>query len=158
MGTTTLRGYNSRGYFGIGVHCPKTESNVGTLWRSAYQLGASFVFTIEKRYKQQASDTLKTWKHIPLFHYDTFEDFYTHMPHDCQLIGIETGYTLITSFTHREREILLLGAEDHGLPNHIMWRCHALVTLPSINTDSYNVAVAGSLAMFHRYLTKAQGE
>jgi len=28
-------------YFGIGIYQGKTESNVGTLWRSAYQLGAA---------------------------------------------------------------------------------------------------------------------
>lgn len=33
-------------YFAIGIYHPKTEMNMGTLWRSAYQLGASYIFTI----------------------------------------------------------------------------------------------------------------
>ena len=34
------------GYFGIGVYRLKTEANHGTLWRSAFQFGADFIFTI----------------------------------------------------------------------------------------------------------------
>ena len=33
------------GYFGIGVYNSKSADNVGTLWRSAFMLGASFVYT-----------------------------------------------------------------------------------------------------------------
>ena len=32
-----------RGYFGIGIMNPKTEMNVGSLWRSANILGATSV-------------------------------------------------------------------------------------------------------------------
>ena len=31
---------NKRGYFGIGIFHGKTETNIGTLWRSAAILGA----------------------------------------------------------------------------------------------------------------------
>jgi tRNA(Leu) C34 or U34 (ribose-2'-O)-methylase TrmL len=44
-------------YFEIGIYHPKTRNNVGTLWRSAYQLGASGLFTIGRRYERQSSDT-----------------------------------------------------------------------------------------------------
>ena len=27
---------HGRGYFGIGIHCPKVTNNIGTLWRSSY--------------------------------------------------------------------------------------------------------------------------
>jgi tRNA G18 (ribose-2'-O)-methylase SpoU len=78
-----------RGYFGIGIEHSKNEINIGTLWRSANIFGAKFIFTIGKRYKQQSSDTMKTTRHIPLYHYVDFEDFYDHMPKDCKLVGIE---------------------------------------------------------------------
>ena len=60
------------GYYVIGIYHTKTECNVGTLYRSAYQLGAAFVFTIGRRYKKQASDTYNTTLHIPLYHYESF--------------------------------------------------------------------------------------
>ena len=53
-----------RGYFGIGIQNAKTDENIGTLWRSAFIMGASFIFTIGKRYKKQATDTPKSWKNI----------------------------------------------------------------------------------------------
>ena len=37
---------NDPGFFGIGVYRLKTEANHGTLWRSAFQFGADFIFTI----------------------------------------------------------------------------------------------------------------
>ena len=39
----------NKGYFGIGIINPKSKTNVGSLWRSANILGASFIFTIGKR-------------------------------------------------------------------------------------------------------------
>ena len=39
-----------KGFFGIGIVAGKTAGNIGTLWRSAYQLGASFTFTIGARH------------------------------------------------------------------------------------------------------------
>lgn len=45
-----------RGYFEIGIYNNKTPSNLGTLWRSAYQLGAAGIFVIGQRYPKQASD------------------------------------------------------------------------------------------------------
>lgn len=39
----------TEGYFGIGILQGKTEGNQGTIWRSAFQFGAAFVFTIGAR-------------------------------------------------------------------------------------------------------------
>lgn len=89
----------SRGYFEIGIYMNKTPYNLGTLWRSAYQLGAAGIFTIGHRYKTQASDTLKTYRHVPLRQYENFDQFLAARPHDCPLIGIEFGgkkYYVIT--------------------------------------------------------------
>jgi len=144
----------NRGYFGIGVYHPKTEHNIGTLWRSAYQLGAAYVFTINGRYRRQASDTLKTWRHIPLFYYESFENFQSTRPYDCLLVGIEMDGENIVEYSHPERAIYLLGAEDHGLPPSISNMCNQIISLPSIRTNSFNVAIAGSLVMFDR-LTKS---
>jgi len=139
-----------RGFFGIGIQNTKTELNVGTLWRSASIMGASFIFTIGRRYKRQSSDTMESWKHIPLYHYESFEDFYPSIPYDCQLIGVELDERSIpvSDFKHPERCIYLLGAEDNGLTKEAMTRCHKLVQLPG--DYCMNVAVAGSIVMYDR--------
>lgn len=40
------------GFFGIGILNNVDELNIGTLWRSAYILGASFIFTVDRKYKK----------------------------------------------------------------------------------------------------------
>lgn len=139
-----------RGYFGIGIENTKTEMNIGTLWRSAHIMGASFIFTIGKRYKKQPSDTMKTWRSIPLYHYLTFDEFYKALPFDCRLIGVELDKdsVKVQNFVHPERCIYLLGAEDHGLTKIALEKCHELVQLPG--EYCMNVAVAGSIIMYDR--------
>lgn len=139
-----------RGFFAIGIYHTKTEVNVGTLWRSASIFGATFIFTIGKRYKKQSSDTMKSWKHIPLFHYETFEEFYRSLPHDCRLTGIELDNRAIDlkNYSHPERCVYLLGAEDHGLNELTIQKCHDLIKLPG--EFSMNVSVAGSIVMYDR--------
>lgn len=138
------------GYFEIGIFSPKTEMNIGTLWRSAYQLGASGIFTIGRRYKQQASDTTKAFRHIPLRNYESFEEFYSHIPYDAMLVGVEMGGKALSCFAHPKQAVYLLGAEDYGLPKEVIAKCRLVVSIESVNTLSYNVAVAGSLVMYHR--------
>jgi len=144
----------ARGYFGIGVMNSKKEVNIGTLMRSAYQMGAAFVFTIGRRYKPASSDTVHAWKHIPVYHYIEWQDFVDHAPHDCPIVAIEMGGHDIFNFYHPERCIYLLGAEDYGLSSAIMERCYCVVSLPAVRTASYNVAVAGSLIMFDRLIKR----
>jgi len=138
------------GYCGIGILQHKRDYNIGTLWRSAYILGASYIFTIGKSYKKQTSDVLKTWARIPLFHYDTFEEFKSQLPYDCQLVGIELDErsTPLHEFVHPKRAVYLLGAEDNGLPPKARDACHHLVQLPG--SFSLNVAVTGSIVLNDR--------
>lgn len=142
-----------RGYFEIGIYHTKTISNIGTLWRSAYQLGASGIFTIGQRYPHQASDTLKTYRHVPMREFLTFEDFIKARPKDAKLVGIEMGGDPLSKCNHPQQAIYLLGAEDNGLPDNIIKQCDMLVSIESLRTESYNVSIAGSLVMYQRYLT-----
>lgn len=137
-----------RGFFEIGIYSPKTVINVGTLWRSAYQLGAQGIFTIGARYQYQSSDTTKAFRHIPLRQYDTIAQLI--IPHRTELIAIEQGGIPLSEFKHPERVIYLLGAEDSGLPEEILSQCNSIITLESIRTNSYNVAIAGTVVMYHR--------
>ena len=147
-----------RGFFGIGIQHTKTEQNIGTLWRSASIMGASFIFTIGKRYKKQASDTMQSWRHIPLYNYETFDEFYKAMPYDCQLVGIELDDKSepIETFKHPERCIYLLGAEDNGLTKEAIDKCHKIVQLAG--DYCMNVPVAGSIMMYDKILKRGGKE
>lgn len=139
-----------RGFFEIGIYRGKTPANVGTLWRSAYQMGAAGIFTVGKRYPKQATDTVHAYRHIPCREFEDFESLLYGLPYDCPLVAVEMGGRPLQSFKHPERAVYLLGAEDHGIPQELLKRCHHVVSLPAVRTASYNVAVAGSLVMYDR--------
>jgi len=69
-----------KGYFGIGCLNMKRSMNYGTLFRTAQIFEADFIFLIGTRMKTQATDTMKSWRHIPTFVYIDFKDFNTDYP------------------------------------------------------------------------------
>lgn len=140
----------TRGFCGVGIYHGKTVANLGTLWRTAHIMGADFLFTIGDRYRKQASDTTKAWRSLPLWQFDTFEQFHAQAPHDAQLVGVELDDRagMLGDFIHPPRAIYLLGAEDHGLPPNVIEKCARLVRLPG--EMSMNVAVAGSIVLYDR--------
>lgn len=140
-----------KGFFAIGIHNAKNETNVGTLWRTANLFGAAFIFTVGRRYRKQASDTMKTPRDIPLFHFADVDALHAHLPHACRLIGVELTDTAKPSHLHGHAEqcCYLLGSEDNGLPAYALDRCHAVIKLPG--TRSMNVAVAGGLVLYDRW-------
>lgn len=147
---------NKRGYFGIGIFHPKFEVNQGTLWRSAFAFGASFAFTVGRRFTRQASDTSNSYRHVPTYNYHDIDDLVNHLPHSCPLVGVELheDATPLDSFLHPERCCYLLGAEDHGLPPAVVERCHSLAVVPGLRL-CLNVATAGSIVMYDRMIQKA---
>lgn len=140
-----------RGYFGIGIEAGKTPENLGTLWRSAHALGAAFIFTIGARYPRQPTDTTKAWRHIPLYEYREAVQFCAAVPRECEIVGIDCGQgnpRPLPTFTHPERAIYVLGAEDRGLSPAMLTVVHRLVEIPT--AYCLNVATAGALVMYDR--------
>ena len=143
------------GYFGIGCIGMKTSENYGTLFRTAQIMNADFIFLIGARFKKQASDTMKSWRHLPLFEYKDFKDFNDHRPYDCKLIGIELDEKSIpiAEYKHPKQACYLLGAEDFGLTKEAINACQDLIVLPG--ERSMNVSVAGSIVLYDRVNKKA---
>lgn len=140
----------TRGYCGIGIVGTKSGLNVGTLWRSAAILGASFIYTAGRRYPQQASDTIKAWRHVPMFQYRDGEELLDNLPYSCEPVAVEItpSSTPIERFVHPERACYILGAEDTGLPDYLIQACTRVVQLPG--EFCLNVAVAGSIVLYDR--------
>lgn len=144
-------------YFEIGIYHPKTADNLGTLWRSAYQLGAAGIFTIGRPYRRQATDTANAQYQIPLRHYLTLEEFLKARPVGAVIVGVEMGGEPLAEFRHPACAVYLLGSEDSGLGPTARACCNRIVSIESSRTPSYNVAVAGSIVMYHRLITAAVG-
>jgi len=114
--------YEQQGFYGIGlVNCVKGV-NVGTLWRSAYILGASFIFTVGKPYKREAGDVTLTWQKIPLYHYASVDALKDHLPFDTRLVGVELSPEAhpLSLYDHPQRAVYLLGNEQVGLPPDLL--------------------------------------
>ena len=77
-----------------------------------------------------------------------------HIPYEAQIIGIEKDGWPLEKFTHPERAIYLLGAEDYGLPKEIIDRCQKTINVLTPKDISLNVATAGSIVMYDRNLKK----
>ena len=148
----------SAGYFGVGVVRPKHEANVGTLWRSAWQLGAGFIFTVGTRFKYEASDTTQAHKQIPLFKHADWESFARSSPHGAVWVAVEmgSGSVPLQDFVHPPRAVYVLGSEDNGLNRPIVEACQCHVSLPKWvgRSASYNVATAGALVMYDRLVKR----
>lgn len=139
----------TRGYFGIGIYQTKTAENVGTLWRSAQNFGANFIFTIGRRYVKEHTDTTKATRHVPLYHYTNFEDFKAHLPKEARMVFIEQTKDSknIRDYIHPERAFYILGAEDNGIPESIM-KGHQKIFIDT--PMCLNVAVVGSIVLYDR--------
>jgi tRNA(Leu) C34 or U34 (ribose-2'-O)-methylase TrmL len=143
--------YASEGFFGIGIYQPELQENLGSLWRSAFIMGASFIFTVGRnKFIKESSDVTNAWNKIPLYIYDDFEHFYAALPYSTQLIAAEmhNKSVPIKDFDHPLRAVYLLGCESSGLPEKVIDRCHKLVKLPG--NFSLNVASAGSILIYDR--------
>ena len=145
-------GNTSMSYIGIGIFQPKTGHNVGTLLRTAVNLKANFVFVIGHRYKKQSSDTVKSYNRIPFYEYSSFQEFNEARPKGAQLVAIELDPKSVPldTFVWPKQAIILLGAEDRGLPQQYLEKCQHIVEIPT--AQCLNVAVAGGIALYHRNL------
>lgn len=141
---------HSRGYFGIGVERPKTADNVGTLMRSAMCFDAAFTFTIGRRCPKQASDTLRSWKHVPTFDYRDVQDWREHIPYDCIPIGVELSDNAVPleRFSHPHRAVYILGPEDGSLSRAAQEVCRDIVQIDT--RFCLNLAAAGTVLLYDR--------
>lgn len=154
---------SDRGYFSIGIYGVKYSVNIGTLIRSARSMGANSVYTIGKRYEGQAS-AVGHDKHIEMMHFEDYDDFRSSMApfrganigEGANIIAVETdSATTLPQLSHPEKAVYLLGAEDKGLPEHILEDVDRVVSIPS--EWCLNVSVAGSIAMYDRILKERLG-
>jgi RNA methyltransferase, TrmH family len=124
------------------VHDP---GNVGTLIRAADALGPAFVAlssgcgdpTGSKSLRAAAGSVFR----VPLLSFDDAPGPLVAL--------VSRGGTPLAELEVGERVTFVLGAEREGLPPDVLSRCDASASIPmSAATDSLNVAVAGSVALY----------
>jgi len=136
--------------FAIGIENVKSEVNVGSLLRSAYNLGAALVFTVGRRYTPQYTDTTKAWRHLPVLHFLDWEEYRAHAPFGWIPIAVEIVYGAvpIESFVHPKAAVYILGPEDGSVSKSVLGWTKAQIEIPS--KYCLNVATAGAIVMYDR--------
>lgn len=138
-----------RGFFGIGIWGPQHDCNVGTLFRSAVAFGASFIFTVGRKYSRTSADTVNSPRHIPYYRHLTGDDLIASLPSGCKIVCVEItdkSYEL-PEFCHPETCVYLLGNEGNGIPEKFM-QDKLVVEIPT--RYCLNVATAGSIVLYDR--------
>ena len=142
-----------RGYYGVGIEGGKYSVNMGSLWRIAQSFHADFVITIGARYpmKRVRTDTSDALKHVPMFEFPTVEAFLAARSPRCRLVAIELlpTATPLSAYTHPERAIYLLGAEDRGVSDELLAQCDEQVVVEG-GRFCCNVAVTAAIVLWHR--------
>jgi hypothetical protein len=139
----------TRAYFALGVLGGRLPSNIAGLWRTAFDFGASFVFSVDAALPKTASEEITARKYGPVFGYQSVEDFLTHRPGDCQLVLVardaQPEARPWSRFTHPDRAIYLLVNED--VPETLRQAASHELSLPGALS---NLTVAGSIILSHR--------
>ncbi len=118
--------------FGIGLDRISKEINYGGVMRSAYNFGASFIFTVGRRYKRTKADTPDTGKWIPILHFNTWEEYWKHCtPWQHFAIEIKNGSHDIRNFIHPKSAVYIFGPEDGSVCNAALNNCVRTLSIPT---------------------------
>lgn len=140
-----------RGYFGLCFYQPQHDSNVGSGFRSCYAMGGNFIATIGRKYKKQSTDTCDTCKHIPYYHYLSYEDFIVNKPEGCKIVCVEIAEHAreLENFIHPERAVYIVGNENYGIHEKYL-KDNLVVKIKS--KICLNVSCAASIVLSHRVM------
>jgi tRNA(Leu) C34 or U34 (ribose-2'-O)-methylase TrmL len=142
--------------FGIGLDRISKDINYGGVMRSAYNFGASFVFTVGRRYRRTKADTPDTGKHIPIFHYNTWEEYWEHNPPwQHYAIEIKQGSYDICKFNHPKSAVYIFGPEDGSVCNAALKNCVATLSIPT--NQCLNLATCVGIICYDRKLKGNNG-
>lgn len=142
-----MRDIRSRGFSAIGLHMPKTPTNVGSILRAAHCYGSAFVAQTGQRYRGSSTDTTKAFRHLPLIQTD---DLRALIPHDCVPVAIDIldGARSLTTYMHPERAFYIFGPEDGTLGRGITDWCRDRVFVPT--AFCMNLAACVNVVLYDR--------
>lgn len=144
---------SARGFAAVGLHAPKTPSNIGSVLRAAHCFGAALVAASGRRYQYSPADTTKGYRHLPLLQVN---DLFDAIPHDCVPVAIDLidGARDITNYIHPERAFYIFGPEDGTLGKAITDRCRDKVFVPT--AYCLNLAGCVNVVLYDRQAKQAR--
>lgn len=143
-----------RGFACIGLDNPKFGGNVGAAMRAVGCYGADLVVIAGTRFKREATDTCKAWRHVPVI--AGLNDVFDAIPYDCVPVAVDLvdGAVPLPDYAHPERAMYIFGAEDATLGQRILSRCLDRVMVPT--RHCMNLAATVNVVLYDR-LAKSGG-
>jgi tRNA(Leu) C34 or U34 (ribose-2'-O)-methylase TrmL len=137
----------SRGFAIVGLHMPKTDSNIGSALRACGCYGASGLIVSGRRYKKHGTDTMHAYRHMPMFQ---CEDIFDFVPYDCVPVAVDLvdDAEPIQQYKHPERACYIFGPEDGTLGAKILSRCRDRVFVPT--NHCMNLAATVNVILYDR--------
>lgn len=136
-----------RGYAAIGLFQPKSAVNVGSAMRAAGCYGAAMVATTGRRFGRSPTDTMKTYRHLPLIQCD---DLHGVIPFDCVPVAVDLveGAQTLDEYEHPERAFYVFGPEDGTLGERLLSWCRDVVYVPT--NGCMNLAATVNVVLYDR--------
>lgn len=146
-------GLGVRGYAAIGLDRAKDTVNLGGVLRAAGCYGASLVMLSGGRMGKYATDTMKTYRHMPCLEVD---DLLNHVPYGAVPVVVELHARAkpLPQFIHPESALYILGPEDGSVKQSIVDRVSLVVSVPT--HGCMNLAATANVLLYDR-LSKQQG-
>jgi tRNA(Leu) C34 or U34 (ribose-2'-O)-methylase TrmL len=137
----------SKGYAAVGLHQPKTATNVGAALRAVGVYEAAMLAICGKRFKMAATDTNQEFKNTPVFNTLNLKDI---IPYNCIPVAVEIveGAIPLPSYNHPERAFYIFGPEDGAVPNEVLGWCRDIVSIPT--KYCMNLAATVNVVLYDR--------
>ena len=138
---------NNRGYSCVGIDNPKFPENVGSALRACGVYGASFLALSGRRWVRSKTDTMKSYKHMPVFRVDKLKDI---IPFDCVPVAVDLieGAIPLNNYIHPERAFYIFGAEDATLGKRVTDYCRDVIYIPT--NGCMNLAATINVVLYDR--------
>jgi tRNA(Leu) C34 or U34 (ribose-2'-O)-methylase TrmL len=153
---------------GVATLClwePKFPENVGSIIRAAVSFGNVGLIVIfgnrgnstYNSFIRHCSDTTKGFDKIPIIKTSKLENLFELIPFNSIPIGIELNENSINlmNFCHPKNAFYIFGAEDGGVPTHVLEKCKHIVQIPS--ELCLNVAASANIVLYDRVVKAAKG-
>jgi tRNA(Leu) C34 or U34 (ribose-2'-O)-methylase TrmL len=138
---------NNRGLAGIGLYIPRKQENIGGILRAAYNFDASFIAIAGTKYKKNATDTPKAYRHIPLFHVTNLKEI---IPYDCIPVAVDLleDATPLPDYIHPRSAFYIFGPENGTLGQEVTDWCDDKIYIPT--TQCMNLAATVNVILYDR--------
>ena len=149
---------------------PRIPQNTGSIARTcaAFDITLNLIeplgFKLDDKYLKRAG--LDYWHLMKINKYSNFDHFKESKKSNRVLAFSKKNGILLRDFNFRKKDILLFGREDNGLPNKIIEKSEALISIympnraselnNNIGVRSLNLSVACGIALYeaHKQINK----